>query len=330
MVTLMFDNKFIKIGKDVIQFEINALKKLKYSIKKSFSSVVKKISSNKNGRLIISGVGKSGIIGKKWAGTFTSTGTPSFFLNASDASHGDMGMITSNDIVILISLSGDSEELKNIIRYCSRNKNICLIAVTSNKKSILYKSSDLKILIPSVKEAGPENIVPSSSTTLQIALGDALALSCMKLNNFDRVDFKRYHPSGALGTKLKTVSDLMIPKKNTPFVNENISLKNSIKIIKRAGFGVLIVRNKKSETVGILTDGDIKRNVHKFENMKDLKIKSIMKKKPISVDQDMLASQALFMMNSKKITSLCIHEKNRKNKTIGLLHVHNILKANIN
>ena len=226
----MFDNKFIKIGKDVIQFEINALKKLKYSIKKSFSSVVKKISSNKNGRLIISGVGKSGIIGKKWAGTFTSTGTPSFFLNASDASHGDMGMITSNDIVILISLSGDSEELKNIIRYCSRNKNICLIAVTSNKKSILYKSSDLKILIPSVKEAGPENIVPSSSTTLQIALGDALALSCMKLNNFDRVDFKRYHPSGALGTKLKTVSDLMIPKKNTPFVNENISLKNSIKI----------------------------------------------------------------------------------------------------
>ena len=330
MVTLMFDNKFIKIGKDVIQFEINALKKLKYSIKKSFSSVVKKISSNKNGRLIISGVGKSGIIGKKWAGTFTSTGTPSFFLNASDASHGDMGTITSNDIVILISLSGESEELKNIIRHCSRNKNICLIGITSNKKSILYKSSDLKILIPSVKEAGPENIVPSSSTTLQIALGDALALSCMKLKNFDRVDFKRYHPSGALGTKLKTVSDLMIPKKNTPFVNENISLKNSLQIIKRAGFGVLIVRNKKSETVGILTDGDIKRNVHKFENMKDLKIKSIMKKKPISVDKDMLASQALFMMNSKKITSLCIHEKNRKNKTIGLLHVHNILKANIN
>ncbi len=326
----MFDNKFIKIGKDVIQFEINALKKLKYSIKKSFSSVVKKISSNKNGRLIISGVGKSGIIGKKWAGTFTSTGTPSFFLNASDASHGDMGMITSNDIVILISLSGDSEELKNIIRYCSRNKNISLIGVTSNKKSILYKNSDLKLLIPSVKEAGPENIVPSSSTTLQIALGDALALSCMKLKNFNRVDFKRYHPSGALGTKLKTVSDLMIPKKNTPFVNENISLKNSLQIIKRAGFGVLIVRNKKSETVGILTDGDIKRNVHKFENMKNLKIKSIMKKKPISVDKDMLASQALFMMNSKKITSLCIHEKNKKNKTIGLVHVHNILKANIN
>ena len=122
----------------------------------------------------------------------------------------------------------------------------------------------------------------------------------------------------------------MIPKKNTPFVNENISLKNSLQIIKRAGFGVLIVRNKKSETVGILTDGDIKRNVHKFENMKNLKIKSIMKKKPISVDKDMLASQALFMMNSKKITSLCIHEKNKKNKTIGLLHVHNILKANIN
>ena len=325
----MLDNKYIENGKDIIQQEINALKKLKNSIKKTFSEIVKKISNNKNGKLIISGIGKSGIIGRKWAATFSSTGTPSFFLNASDASHGDMGKITSNDIVILISLSGNSDELKNIIKYCSRNKNICLIGITSNKNSILYKSSDLRLLLPNVKEAGPESIVPSSSTTIQIALGDAIALSCMKYKKFNRVDFKKFHPSGALGTKLKTVSDLMVSKKQTPFVKENTNIKNSLQNLRRGGYGVLIIRNHKLETVGILTDGDLKRNTHKFENFKNLKIKSIMKKNPISVDKDMLASQALFIMNSKKITSLCVHEKNKKNRTIGLIHVHNILKANI-
>ena len=325
----MLDNKYIENGKDIIQQEINALKKLKNSIKKTFSEIVKKISTNKNGKLIISGIGKSGIIGRKWAATFSSTGTPSFFLNASDASHGDMGKITSNDIVILISLSGNSDELKNIIKYCSRNKNICLIGITSNKNSILYKSSDLRLLLPNVKEAGPESIVPSSSTTIQIALGDAIALSCMKYKKFNRVDFKKFHPSGALGTKLKTVSDLMVSKKQTPFVKENANIKNSLQNLRLGGYGVLIIRNHKLETVGILTDGDLKRNTHKFENFKNLKIKSIMKKNPISVDKDMLASQALFIMNSKKITSLCVHEKNKKNRTIGLIHVHNILKANI-
>ena len=325
----MLDNKYIENGKDIIQQEINALKKLKNSIKKTFSEIVKKISNNKNGKLIISGIGKSGIIGRKWAATFSSTGTPSFFLNASDASHGDMGKITSNDIVILISLSGNSDELKNIIKYCSRNKNICLIGITSNKDSILYKSSDLRLLLPNVKEAGPESIVPSSSTTIQIALGDAIALSCMKYKKFNRVDFKKFHPSGALGTKLKTVSDLMVSKKQTPFVKENANIKNSLQNLRLGGYGVLIIRNHKLETVGILTDGDLKRNTHKFENFKNLKIKSIMKKNPISVDKDMLASQALFIMNSKKITSLCVHEKNKKNRTIGLIHVHNILKANI-
>ena len=240
-----------------------------------------------------------------------------------------MGKITSNDIVILISLSGNSDELKNIIKYCSRNKNICLIGITSNKNSILYKSSDLRLLLPNVKEAGPESIVPSSSTTIQIALGDAIALSCMKYKKFNRVDFKKFHPSGALGTKLKTVSDLMVSKKQTPFIKENANIKNSLQNLRLGGYGVLIIRNHKLETVGILTDGDLKRNTHKFENFKNLKIKSIMKKNPISVDKDMLASQALFIMNSKKITSLCVHEKNKKKRTIGLIHVHNILKANI-
>ncbi len=194
--TSMLNKKFQIIAKDVITHEINALRKLKSSIGKKFDVAVKTILNCKNGKIIISGVGKSGIISKKWAATFSSTGTPAFFLDASNASHGDMGQITSNDVVILISLSGESEELKNIIQYTSRNRNIKLIGITSKKDSILYKNSDVGLIIPSVKEAGPSNIVPTSSTTVQLALGDAIAISCMKFKNFDKSEFKKFHPGG--------------------------------------------------------------------------------------------------------------------------------------
>ena len=180
-------NNYKKIGKEVIQNEIDGLKKLKYSIGKSFDQIIKTILNCKNGKIIVSGVGKSGIIGKKWAATFSSTGTPSFFMDASNASHGDMGQINSNDVVILISLSGSSSELKNIIQFCSRNMDIKLIGITSNKQSILYKNSDIKVLIPNVKEAGPGGFVPTSSTTNQLALGDAIAISCMSSKKFGKL-----------------------------------------------------------------------------------------------------------------------------------------------
>ena len=187
-----------------VKIETASLKKLEANIGKSFEQIIKTIINCKNGKIIISGVGKSGIIGKKWSATLSSTGTPSFFLDASNASHGDMGQITSNDILILISLSGQSEELKNIIQYTSRNKNIKLIGITSKKDSLLYKNSDLKFLLPSVKEAGPGNIVPTSSTTVQVALGDAIAITCMVYKKFGKLDFKKFHPSGSLSIKLKT------------------------------------------------------------------------------------------------------------------------------
>ena len=218
----MKNKKLQLIAKNVIQDEINALKKIKSSIGNSFNQIVKTILNRKNGKIIISGVGKSGIIGKKWAATFSSVGIPSFFLDASNASHGDMGQITSNDVVILISLSGQSEELKNIIQYASRNKTIKLIGITSRKNSILYKNSDIKFLMPYVKEADQGNIVPTSSTTVQLALGDAIAITCMRYNNFGRLDFKKFHPGGSLSVKLKTVSDLMITGNKIPFVQEKI------------------------------------------------------------------------------------------------------------
>ena len=283
----MINKKIISIGKEVIKIEIDSLKKLNSNINNSFEKLIKTILNRKNGKIIISGVGKSGIIGKKWAATLSSTGTPSFFLDASNASHGDMGQITSNDTLILISLSGQSDELKNIIQYSSRNKNIKLIGVTSKKDSVLFKNADIKFLLPEVKEAGPGNIIPTSSTTVQVALGDAIAIACMRYKKFGKLDFKKFHPSGSLSVKLKTVEDLMLLKKKIPFVKESLSMKSALKSITRMGLGVLVVINKKNQTVGILTDGDIKRLSSLNTNFQNLKIKKVMKKNPISVDKNM-------------------------------------------
>ena len=324
----MKNKKVQLIARNVIQDEINALKKIKSSIGNSFNQIVKTILNCKNGKIIISGVGKSGIISKKWAATLSSIGIPSFFLDASNASHGDMGQITINDIVILISLSGKSEELKNIIQYISRNKNIKLIGITSKKNSILYKNSDIKFLMPYVKEADQGNIVPTSSTTIQLALGDAIAIACMRYNNFGKLDFKKFHPGGSLSVKLKTVSDLMITGNKIPFVQETILVKDALKVLTKKGLGVILIK-KYNITKGILTDGDLKRLNRKFLNFQKLKIKNVMKKNPVSVDKDMLAAQALSIMNTKKITSLCVHAKKQRNKTIGIIHIHNILETNI-
>ena len=325
----MKQNKSTNVAREVIKIEIDALKKLYSSLGNSFSQIIKAIVNNKQGKIIISGVGKSGIIAKKWVATMSSTGTPSFFLDASDASHGDMGQITRNDIVILISLSGQSNELKNIIQYVSRNRYIKLIGITSKKDSLLYKNSDLKFLLPNVKEAGPGNFVPTSSTTVQVALGDAIAITCMKFKKFGKLDFKKFHPSGSLSIKLKTVGDLMMVNNKIPFVSENINMKSAISNINKKKLGVIILRNNTKQTTGILTDGDLKRLSNLNQNFIKLKVKNVMKKKPISVDRNMLAAQALSLMNMKKITSLCVHQKNKKRKTIGFIHIHNILDANI-
>ena len=317
-----------KIAKKVIQIEIEALKKLKLSINKSFSDVIQTITKCRNGRIIISGVGKSGIIARKWAATLSSTGTPSFFLDASNASHGDMGQITSDDVVILISLSGDSNELKNIIKYCSIYKNLKLIGITGNKKSNLYKYSDVKFLIPNIIEAGPGNFIPTSSTTTQLALGDAIAIGCMQIKKFGKNQFKKLHPAGSLGAKLKTVKDLMLTGNKIPFVKETVKMKFALKEISQKKLGVLLVK-KNHKTIGILTDGDIKRLAQKYNDFPNLEIKSVMKKNPISINLDTLALKALSIMNNNKITCLCVHKGNLKKKTLGIIHIHNILDAKI-
>ena len=320
---------FTKIAKEVIETEIQSLKKLKKNIKSSFNKAVQAILNCKKGKVIISGVGKSGIIAKKIASTLSSVGTPSFFVDASACSHGDLGQISSNDVLILISLSGETDELKNIIQYANRNKKITLIAIVSKKNSLLYKASDIKLLLPEVKEAGPSSIVPTSSTIVQLSIGDALAVATMKYKKFDKLDFKKLHPSGSLGIKLKTVEDLMITGKKIPIINENLKMKKALNIITNKKLGVLIVKNSKGSTTGIITDGQIRRASQKNKDLQNLTVKKVMTLNPVTVDTDMLAAKALSLMNLKKITSLCVHNKKNKKKTIGIIHIHNILEANI-
>ena len=321
--------KIKNVAKNVIQYEIEALIKLKKNLNVSLLKVINTILNCKNGKIIISGVGKSGIIARKWAATFSSTGTPSFFLDASNASHGDLGQITTNDVVILLSNSGESDELKNIIQYTSRNNNIKLIGITSKKNSTLFKNCDIGFEMPTIKEAGLENIVPTSSTTSQLALGDAIAIACMNFKNFTKLDFKKIHPSGSLSIKLKTVEDLMVSGRKLPVVDENSVMQKALKIIENKKLGVLVVKNRKGATTGIITDGDIKRMAQRFKMFDKLKVKKVMKKKPISIDKDQLAASALAIMNNKKITSLFVHEKGKINKTVGIIHMHFILKSNI-
>ena len=321
------NNNFRLIGKEVIQTEINALKKLKKSINKDFDKIVYAILKCK-GKIIFSGVGKSGIISKKISSTLSSLGISSFYVDAGSCSHGDLGMIGSGDILILISHSGESSELKNIVQYTKRNKNINLIGITSKKNSLLYKASDISFLLPTVIEAGPGNYIPTSSTTAQICFGDALAISTIKHRKFSKLDFKKFHPSGSLGAKLKTVGELMYKGKDVPMINENSNIKQALKIFNAKNLGVLIVKNKKGYTTGIISDGDFKRINYKSENIKNIILKKVMKKNPIVVNENTLAAEALSIMNNKKITALCVFKKNKK-ITTGLIHMHNILSANI-
>ena len=251
----MMKKNLLSTAKKVISLEIKALQDLKKSLNSSFNNAATQIA-NCQSKVILSGVGKSGLIASKIASTLSSVGTPSFYLSASDSSHGDLGSISRKDILIIISNSGETDELKNIIQYANRNK-IMLICIVSRKDSTLYKASDIKLLIPKVTES--EGIVPTSSTTTQLALGDALAIAAMKIKKFNKQDFKKIHPAGSLGAQLKTVEDIMLIGDRIPFVDENVKIKESLKVLTNKKLGVLIVRNKKKLTTGIITDGQIRR-----------------------------------------------------------------------
>ena len=321
----MKKDNYNKSAKTSIDLQISALKKLKKSIGSSFNKAVKTIGDCQS-KCILVGVGKSGHLANLIASSLNSIGASSFALqSAADAAHGDLGAIstsTKKDILILISNSGSSSELNTIISY-SKKHNITLIGITSKKSSILYKTANIKILIPEVKEAGEGAIVPSSSLITQASIGSSLVIAVMKYKKHGIKVFRKLHPGGTLSKKLLSSGDLMV---KTPFVSENYKMKKTLKILSQKKLGLLVVRNKRRLTSGLIVDGDVKRASQKYKNLHELKVKDIMTRKPLSVDKDMLAVQCLNLMNRKRITSLLVHKNNKKNKTIGVLHIHKVLE----
>ena len=322
----MNKNSLKNIATEVINLEINALKILKKSINKNFDKAVN-IIVNCQSKIILCGVGKSGLIAAKIASTLSSVGSPAFSLSANDCLHGDLGSITKKDVLILISNSGRSEEIIPIIKFANRNK-IKLIGIVSKKNSILYKGSDIKILLPDVKESGL-GVVPTSSTSIQLAIGDALAVAALKKKEFSKYDFSRLHPGGSLGKQLKTVGDIMATSTKIPFISENKNMKEAIKTISNKKLGVVIVRNRNKITTGIITDGNIRKLRERNIDFQKTLVKDVMTKNPITISSESLAVKALRIMNEKKITSLCVIKENISNKTIGLIHIHHILETNI-
>ena len=254
-------------------------------------------------------------------------GSPAFSLSANDCLHGDLGSITRKDVLILISNSGKSEEIIPIIKFANRNK-IKLIGIVSKKNSLLYKGSDIKILLPDVKESGL-GVVPTSSTSIQLAIGDALAVAALKKKQFSKYDFSRLHPGGSLGKQLKTVGDIMATGIKIPFISENKNMKEAIKIISNKKLGVVIARNRNKITTGIITDGNIRKLRERNVDFQKTSVKDVMTKNPITISSESLAIKALRIMNEKKITSLCVIKGNISNKTTGLIHIHHILETNI-
>ena len=318
---------FNKIAKQVISTEIQALKKLQKSFGKSFTEAVDLIAKSQ-GKLILAGIGKSGLISAKGSATLSSLGTPSFFLHVGDAAHGDLGVIGKKDILLILSYSGQTEELKNIIQYANRF-SIPLIGVASKTDSLLLKASDIKIILPEVKEAGIGSLAPTSSSTMFCAFLDSLAVALSYKKKFSTYDFKNIHPGGSLFKKLTTVEDLMYKGNDLPLISENAKFSVALNIMSKKKLGSLVMLNKKKFLSGFLSDGDVRRK-HK-KSMSNLKVKDIMTKNPLVIQKDILAAKAIKIMQKKRITALIVGKIITKNKikVIGLIHIHQILRAGI-
>ena len=275
------------------------------------------------GRVIVTGIGKSGHVAQKLAATFASTGTPAFFVHPSEASHGDLGMITREDVVLAMSWSGETVELKNIITY-SRRFAVPMIALTSRRESALGKASDVVLELPKAKEACPHGLAPTTSTTMQLALGDALAIALLEAKGFTAHDFKEIHPGGSLGAQLKFVADVMHKGDQLPLVGEATVMSEALVTMTQKAFGCLGVVDGKGRLSGVITDGDLRR--HMGGNLLAQKTSEIMTKRPKTVQPAMLASAALEVINSSRITALFVVEKG---KPVGIVHVHDLLRAGV-
>ena len=310
-------SKIKKVGQEVIKLESLALTKLSKSLGNDFIKAVELIS-NLNGKIIISGVGKSGNIAAKIAASFTSTGIPAIYLNPVDASHGDMGIVEKSDILIILSNSGESNELADLINF-SKKKKIKIISITSIKKSLLSKNSDINLILPSHKEADKLQTIPTTSTTMSLALGDALCCSVLSLRKFDKKSYIELHPGGKIGKKLKTLNEIM--DTDIPIINTQSSIVDAVLIMTEKKYGCVVVLDNNKKIKGIITDGDLRRSISNINMNK--KATNIMKSKPIVATSDLLISSAIVLMNKYSITSLIV---TRQNKPIGIVNLKKCLE----
>lgn len=313
----------LQAGLQAIQQEANALLSVCETLGDEFIKAVE-VFSQKKCRVVVSGMGKSGHIGRKIAATFASVGVPAFFVHPGEASHGDLGMITPDDTLLLLSHSGETHELKQILDY-SRRFHIKTIAITSHSNSNLASVADIVIVYPDLPEACPMGLAPTTSTTIMLALGDALAIATLKNSSFTPTDFRTFHPGGNLGKQLTRVRDFMHTKDNQlPLVKAGTSMRECLIQMNDYGFGCVAVVSEDETLQGIITDGDLRRHLH-LNLLKD-NVDSIMTKNPVTVTGDILMAEALAIMQDKAITSLFICDNN---KPIGLLHIHDCLKAGV-
>jgi len=274
-----------------------------------------------SGRVIVTGMGKSGHIGNKIASTFASTGTPASFVHPAEASHGDLGMITKQDVILALSWSGETAELKNLIDY-SRRHDIGLIALTSNADSTLAKAADVALTLPQAREACPHNLAPTTSALMQLALGDALAIAMLESHGFTAIDFGHLHPGGKLGAQLKTVGEFMHKGEAVPLAPLGTMMSDALVLMTAKGFGCVGITDAAGKLTGIITDGDLRR--HMRNDLLDARVDAVMTKSPKSVRPDQLMSETLELLNATKVTALFVVEAG---KPVGIIHVHDLLRA---
>lgn len=318
------ESKIIKTALEVLQLEADSILQLKQFIGKDFEQAVEKLFYS-SGRVVVTGIGKSAIIANKISATLNSTGTPSLFMHAADAIHGDLGMMQKNDVVICISKSGESAEIKVLIPLIKQAGNL-LIAITGNIKSFLALNADYILNTTVNAEACPNNLAPTTSTTAQLAMGDALAVCLLKLKGFTADDFAKYHPGGALGKQLYLRVDNLYPLNEKPFVTADTKINEAILEISAKRLGATAVVDKNQNLIGIITDGDLRRMIKNDINIKTATAKDVMTKNPVHAQTGELAVNVLTLMRKHNITQVPVLDKK---KYLGMVHVHDLLKEGL-
>ena len=317
---------FFASAKKTFAQEVSSLAKIPNQINRNKFNEICELIINCRGNIVLMGIGKSGNIAAKISSTFSSTGTSSFYLNAAEASHGDLGSLKKNDILVIFSFSGETEEIIKIFPTC-KSKVRTIVSITGNEESSIAKDSNLNLHLEISEEACPLNLAPTTSSSAMLVLGDALAIAILEARKFSPEDFAKNHPGGKLGKSLLKVKDLMISGNSLPLISDSAPMKDVIYEISNKGLGLTLVKNSKRKIVGLFTDGDLRRLLNKNSNIEDLKIKALMTRKFQAIYKNMQIRNAIDQMNKNKIYSLVV--KDEKDKVVGIIRMHDIVEAKI-